>query len=204
MNRFKRHSDGVIAITLILALLISVFICVDPGFSAAESDTADVGYELQDDLADTGYVHRTVSFDGVPDMINTDLQRNVAKIFLSSAKLYIDTNEKSQLNVTDAYTQTINSRVTFSTSNSSIATVTSAGIVTGKSKGSAKITATDSVTGLSKSCVVYVGENIAPTAPATIKPTDEPYEAPVPTQAPTPKPTSPPPTQPPSSSDLIR
>ena len=197
MERFKRQIECITALILVAVLTISVFYGSYPAANAAEAEDAEVAAAM-DDLAESGYTHRTASFEGVPNLLDSAFRKNITHLSLSAEKQYLNINERCQLNVLDAYSNTINSRVVFSSSDNSVASVAATGIVTGKGKGIAEISATDRASRERAVCTVYVGDVVAPTEPAKPKPTDEPTEAPTlpptqpPTAAPTQKPTTPP------------
>ena len=188
----KRRIDLITAILLVFAVLISMFICAYPTASAAESDDISIGADYEDELADTGYNHRRISFEGIPSVFNSDVKPDVRHIYLNQTTAYLKINERVLLNVTDSYSHTVNARVEFSSDASSIAEVNASGYVTAKKNGTAKINVYDSVSGESLSCTVYVGEEYAPTIAPTVAPTDEPTDPPEPTQKPTQPPTQPP------------
>lgn len=199
----KRYIDCITALTLVVALLISVFVFSRPAVSAAESDEAEIGYEAEDELAEVGYTHRSVSFDSIPAAYDAEIRTGVTQLYLNKTKIYIDINERFQLNLLDAYSHTLNVRADFSSSNSSVADVTAAGVITGRKSGSATVIVSDRVTDTAMTCTVYVGEAYAPTEPPKPKPTDEPTDPPAPTQAPTQKPTQPAPTQKPTQAPTV-
>ena len=186
----KKHLDHIVCVTLAAAILISLFAFSYPAVSAAGSDEAAVGYEYEDELADTGYNHRGPSFDSVPDMIDNDMQKGMSELFLSAASRSLDIFESFQLNVIDAYSSTVNSRVIYATSDNSVAEVSDSGVVTAVRSGSAEISVYDRVTGKEMSCNVTVSGNIAPTETPKPAPTDEPTDPPEPTQKPTQAPTA--------------
>lgn len=185
----KRHIDFITALILVITVLVSMFVCAYPTVSAAESEDAVTGQEIEDELADTGYAHRTVSYDDLPDMFDSAVKTGVRHIYLNKTTVYLNINERFLLNVTDAYSHTVNARSEYSSSDSTVAEVNATGIVTAKKNGNAKITVYDSVSGESLSCMIYVGSEYAPTEKPTVKPTDEPTDPPDPTQPPTQKPT---------------
>lgn len=187
----KRRIDLITAILLVIAVLISVFIGAYPTASAAESEHADIG-AAYDELAETGYPHRAISLEGIPDDFNSDIKAGVRHIYLSKSTAYLKINERFLLNVTDAYSHTVNARVEFTSNATSVAEVNDSGFVTAKRNGTAKISVYDSVSGESLTCTVYVGEEYAPTVAPTVAPTDEPTDPPAPTQKPTQPPTQPP------------
>ena len=193
----KRRIDLITAILLVVAVLISMFLCAYPTASAAESDEADIGAAVEDELADTGYAHRGISLDGIPSVSDTNVKAGVRHIYLNKNTVYLKINERFLLNVTDAYSHTVNARAEFTSSDSTVAQVNNTGYVFAKKNGSAKISVYDSVSGENLSCTVYVGEEYAPTEKPTVAPTDEPTDPPAPTQKPTQKPTAAP-TQPPT------
>ena len=198
----KRRIDLITAILLAVSVLISMFLCAYPTASAAESDEADSGAALEDELADTGYTHRGISFDGIPIDFDSNVKPGVRHIYLNKSVAYLKINERFLLNVTDAYSHTVNARVEFTSNTPSVAEVNASGFVTAKKNGTAKIDVYDSVSGESLTCTVYVGEETAPTVAPTVAPTDEPTDPPAPTQPPTQKPTQAPtiaPTQAPTT-----
>lgn len=198
----KRRIDLITAILLVAAVLISMILCAYPTASAAESDEADIGVSYEDELADTGYLHRGISFDSVPNVFDSSVKPGVRHIYLNKNTAYLKINERFLLNVTDAYSHTVNARVEFTSSESAVAQVNDNGFVTAKKNGTAKINVYDSVSGENLSCTIYVGEEYAPTEQPTVAPTDEPTDPPEPTQPPTQAPTQKPtaaPTQAPTT-----
>ena len=185
----KRRIDLITAILLVTSVLTSMFLCAYPTANAAESDEADIGVALEDELSDTGYIHRGISFDGIPNDFDSSVKPGVRHIYLNKSVAYLKINERFLLNVTDAYSHTVNARVEFTSNTPSVAEVNDNGYVTAKKNGTAKIDAYDSVSGENLSCTVYVGEEYAPTEKPTVAPTDEPTDPPAPTQPPTQKPT---------------
>lgn len=193
----KRKIDCITALTLVVALLISVFVFSEPAVSAAESDEVEIGFEAEDELAEIGYAHRSVSFGELPDTYDAELQTGVSELYLNKTTVYLDINERFRLDLMDAYSHSVNTRAAFSSSNSSVADVSAYGVITAKRSGMTDVIVTDRVSDRTLTCTVYVGEAYAPTLPPAPKPTDEPTDPPAPTQPPTQKPTQAP-TQPPT------
>lgn len=178
------------ALVLVLAVLLSMLICSFPLASAAESDEVVTAQEIEDELADTGYPHRKLSLEGIPSDNNSAVKTDLSDCYLSSTNIYLKINERFRLDVMDAYSRCVNSRMKFASAHPEIAEVNSYGFVTGKSTGKAKLVITDSISGKKLTAVVHVGTEVAPTEKPTVKPTDEPTDPPEPTQPP--KPTDPP------------
>ena len=208
----KRYIDCITALTLVVVLLVSIFLFSLPAVSAAESNEAEVGYDCEDELADIGYTHRGVSFDSIPDTYDSEIRTGVTEMYLNKTSVYLDINERFQLNLLDAYSHTINARADFSVTNNSVADVSASGVITAKKSGSTIVIVSDRVTDSIINCTVYVGEAYAPTQPPAPKPTEEPTDPPEPTQAPTQPPaqkptqpaaTAPQPTQPPASTETL-
>ncbi|MBQ3284098.1 MAG: Ig-like domain-containing protein [Ruminococcus sp.] len=193
----KRAIDCIVALTLVVALLVSIFLFSYPAASAAESDGAEVGYDCEDELMDIGYTHRGVSFDSIPDPYDPEIRTGITELYLNKTAVYLDINERFQLNLLDAYSHTVNVRADFSVSNGAVANVSASGVITALKSGSTTVIVSDRVTESTLTCTVYVGDAYAPTQPPAPKPTDEPTDPPEPTQAPTQKPTQAP-TQPPT------
>lgn len=103
------------------------------------------------------------------------------RFMLSDNKLSLDINETHKLNAFVTGANPIIENVSFTTDNTKAATVNEKGLVTGKAKGTATITATDIITGSTAKCVVNVSGDLAPTEPESQKPT----ETAPPTQPPT-------------------
>ncbi len=185
----KRFFDGIICLILTAAIFTSLFVFSYPAVSAAESDEAEVGYEYEDDLAETGYTHRGPSFHSVPSVIDSEVIQGVSNLYLSATARHLDIYEQFRLNVWDAYSNTVNSRMIYSTSNNAVAEVNDAGTVTAVRSGSATISVYDRLTGERLNCAVTVGSHYAPTEAPKPAPTDEPTDPPEPTQKPTQKPT---------------
>ena len=185
----KKYIDGIISLTLVVALMLSIFVFSYPAVSAAESDGAEVAYDIEDELAEIGYTHRNVSLDSIPADHDTDIRTDITELYLNRSVVYLDINERYQLNLLDAYSHTINTRAVFTSSNTLIADVSASGVITAKKSGMTTVAVSDRVTESVLTCTVYVGEGYAPTQPPAPKPTDEPTDPPEPTQPPTQAPT---------------
>lgn len=185
----KKYIDGIILLTLVVALMLSIFVFSYPAVSAAESDGAEVAYDIEDELAEIGYTHRNVSLDSIPADHDTDIRTDITELYLNRSVVYLDINERYQLNLLDAYSHTINTRAVFTSSNTLIADVSASGVITAKKSGMTTVAVSDRVTESVLTCTVYVGEGYAPTQPPAPKPTDEPTDPPEPTQPPTQAPT---------------
>ncbi len=118
---------------------------------------------------------------------------DVSKLVIDKYSLSLDINETHKLTPVISGTTPVCENVMFTSSNAAVATVSDNGLITAKSKGSANIIVTDTVTLDSAVCKVTVSGNFAPTQPETT-PTEPPT---TPTQPPT-TPTQPPttPTEP--------
>lgn len=198
MKKPKRYADCLISLFLTAVFLFTVFFSALPAASAASSDEIALTAQA-DDNAEVAASHRAISFDDIPVTYDAAIDCGVSLLKLSAKNAYLDINERYQLNVLDAYSHTVNGRVSFSVSDPAVAAVSESGVITAKGRGEAVITAEDRASGAVLSCNVYVGDAYAPTQPPIVTPTDEPSEAPEPTQAPTAAPTSAP-TQAPTQS----
>lgn len=174
----KKYIDGIISLTLVVALMLSIFVFSYPAVSAAESDGAEVAYDIEDELAEIGYTHRNVSLDSIPADHDTDIRTDITELYLNRSVVYLDINERYQLNLLDAYSHTINTRAVFTSSNTLIADVSASGVITAKKSGMTTVAVSDRVTESVLTCTVYVGEGYAPTQPPAPKPTDEPTDPP--------------------------
>ena len=128
----KKYIDGIISLTLVVALMLSIFVFSYPAVSAAESDGAEVAYDIEDELAEIGYTHRNVSLDSIPADHDTDIRTDITELYLNRSVVYLDINERYQLNLLDAYSHTINTRAVFTSSNTLIADVSASGVITAK------------------------------------------------------------------------
>lgn len=131
--------------------------------------------------------HRSASFDSLPqNAVDSAAAEDVAGIMLSANKIHLKINETYTLTALDASSRPLTSGVSFASSDKSIATVTSAGVVKAKKSGQASVTATDVATGTKYRCTVNVSAEVQPSVE--------------PTQPPVVQPTAPPATTPPVSS----
>lgn len=140
------------------------------GFAYADPDFSELPHWYSSSITDSLLGSNTV-FD---------------KLMLSKLKLNLDINGKYRLTAFVTGAVPVMEHVSFSSSNTSVASVTDDGLVTAKSCGQATITAVNIVNNKSAECVVTVSGNYAPTEP-TVAPTQKPTAAP--TVAPTQKPT---------------
>lgn len=157
----------------------------DGGFTYADPDYSDIPLWYKYSLTD--------------ELLNTE-DCGYNELLLSSSKLNLDINEQHNLVAFLTNSVPVVERVSFKSSNSNVVSVSKGGVLTANSSGTAKITATDEVTGLTAYCSVTVGTNVKPTEKPTVKPTEKPTEKPTvkPTEKPTVKPTTAP-TQPPTT-----
>lgn len=135
------------------------------------------------------YDHRSVSFDSLPDTYEDKLNKSINEIYIDTSVLYLDINEKHNMVITNAYSDCVNARMSFSSSKKTVAAVSALGEITAKKSGIAEITAKDKRSGNSVVCTVYVGDEYYPTEAPTQPATQFPTNPPKPTQAPTQKPT---------------
>ena len=190
MNKRTRHIKLFTSLLLASAMLLSVvpFVIF---VSAAETDeTTDYTDDLQ--IAEVGaavYPHRSVSFDVLPYTPDEKLNGSIDKLFIDSSQVYLDINGEHRVNISDAYSRSANTRVSFSSADSSIASVSALGLVKAKKSGKTDITAKDQRSGKTLTCTVYVGTSYAPDVKPTQSPTQFPTNPVKPTQAPTQKPT---------------
>ena len=141
----------------------------------------------------------SIDYSDLPKWYNSSLTDELlSKDNLSFKKLMLDTFELT-LDISGEYKLTAFStgdapaleNISFSSDNTTVATVDENGLIVGKSAGKAVVTATNLITESSAKCVVTVTGNYAPTEPATVSPTQavtQPTEAP--TEAPTATPTT--------------
>ncbi|MBQ2971810.1 MAG: SH3 domain-containing protein [Ruminococcus sp.] len=113
------------------------------------------------------------------------------KLMLDTSELNLDISETYKLTAISAGDACVMENISFSSDNTTIATVDKYGLVVGKSAGKATVIATNLINSSSAKCIVNVSGNYAPTEPPTEKPT-QPTQAPTiaPTQAPTSAPTT--------------
>ena len=126
--------------------------------------------------------HRSASFSDIPGDSSAKSSAASSKLMLDVHSLTLDVNAVYQLKVMDASGMSL-SGVAFSSSDTKVATVSSAGKITAMKGGSATITATDSSTRLKATCALTVTSKVLPTTAPTVAPTQAPTVAP--TQAPT-------------------
>lgn len=100
-----------------------------------------------------------------------------SKLMLSADELRLDIGDTHTLSAFSTGQTPVLGHVSFKSSNTSVATVSSVGVVKGVSKGSATITATDLVTQKTAKCVVTVDTTSA-TQPPVVAPTTVPTTAP--------------------------
>lgn len=126
-------------------------------------------------------------------ILGYDVQEN-NKLVLSKSSLNLSINATYSL-VALTNNQTPACCVTYKSSNTSVAAVSQNGVVSARSQGKATITATNTVTQSTATCLVVVSSNVDPTIAVTTAPTTAPTVVPTqtvtqkPTQAPTQKPT---------------
>ncbi len=104
-----------------------------------------------------------------------------SNLMISSDTLSLDINDTHKLTAFISYSIPVMEYVDFKSDNTNVAKVSQNGVVTAVSSGSAKITATDMITGHTAVCMVTVSSTVKPTQPSTQPPTK-------PTQPSTPKP----------------
>ena len=100
MKKERRILRAVIALLLVSALMISSAPFIF--FAAAEDNT----YSEDDVLAQTGLydvAHRSVSYDGLPDISGEELNKSIGLVFADSYALYLDIYEKHRMVISDAY-----------------------------------------------------------------------------------------------------
>ncbi len=161
------------------------------------------------------YSYSDPSYTGLPswhsysitDSLLEDANASVKKLMLSKSNIELATGEKTALTAFLTGSMPVMEHVEFSSSDSTVASVSNEGVVTAKSSGEAVITATDLITSSTAKCTVIVSggaiiptetpTQVATTAPTT-KPTVKPTVAPTvaPTVKPTVKPTTAPTTAP--------
>ena len=196
MKKLSRILTILASVLMAAVILISALITTVPAATMDEIDREDA------ELAESGAVYRDVSFDSLPEIEGFSLNKSVRTLMPDVDKLSLNINGKHRLTILDGYSRSVNSRIQFTSSASSVY-VTDTGLITGVREGSAIVFAYDPVTHENVSCQVTVSNKVIPTEPETIPPTEEPPEAPtvIPTQAPTQKPTenaTEKPTQPPT------
>lgn len=155
-------------------------------------------------------------YSGLPDWYSYSLTDTLISdngdsspdLMLDKNSVKLDINETYRITPFVSKSLSVLGRVSYSSDNSNVATVSENGVVTAKSAGAAVISVTDSVTLITAKCVVTVSTNVIPTEPPTEKPTQAPTQKPTvtPTQKPTAAPTEKPtvaPTQPPTQKPTI-
>ncbi len=140
-----------------------------------------------------------IDYSDLPGWYNSSLtddllgKENIAfrKLMLDKKELALDIAGKYKLTAFSTGNAPISENISFSSNNTTVATVDKNGVVVGKSMGTATITATNLITENSTKCIVTVSGNYAPTQPPTTAPTVAPTQKPtvapttVPTQTPT-------------------
>lgn len=204
MNKRTKYLKMIASLLLVIAMLSAIPFVVFAGAADFEEDGDDYEEQFAEVGASSG-IHRYASFEELPVHAEKDINDSLSLLFTDADKFYIDINGEHRMVVTDAYSKCVNSRVSFTSADTSVASVSSDGLIIGKKKGQTEIMAKDTRTGKTLTCKVYVGSTYAPavqpTQPATqfptnpVKPTQKPTQAPTqtptqkPTQAPTQKPT---------------
>ena len=191
MNKRTRRVKLFTSLLLALAMILSavpfvIFV------SAAETDD-ETNYEKDLEIAEVGasaYSHRSVSFDVLPFTPDEKTNNSIDKLFIDSTQVYLDINGEHRMTVTDAYSRPANSRVSFSSADSSIASVSASGLIKAKKSGKTVVSAKDQRTGKTLACTVYVGTAYAPAIEPTQSATQFPTNPPKPTQTPTQKSTT--------------
>lgn len=124
------------------------------------------------------------------------------KIVLNTYSLSLDINERFILTPVISGVDPISGNITFTSSNTSVATVSNAGLIIGKGKGSTNIIVTDPVTLDTVVCKVVVTGTVAPTQPpSTVEPSTAQPSTAQPSTAP---PSTEPPTTAPPASDTLK
>ena len=109
-------------------------------------------------------------------------ERNIATRFsINSSRTVLTTNQTSALNISVTPSGALTGNISWTSSNTSVATVSSGGVVTGRSVGKATITAVSTFDSSIKASITI--EVVAATSP-----TATPTATPKPTQSPTPPP----------------
>ena len=117
------------------------------------------------------------SCHSVTDMRLNSQSKPQAKLVLNASQEKLDINETFTLVAYLSGNSPLSSNVTFTSSDSKVASVSSKGVVTALSHGKVTVTATDKLTSESASCVFLVSDNITeikPTPESTPEPTPEP------------------------------
>ncbi len=120
------------------------------------------------------------------DTVTVTVGTPVTKVTLNKKKVTANVGDKVALKATVSPKKATVNKVTFSSSKSSVASVSSKGVVTCKKAGTAIITA-KSTDGTNKkaTCTIVVKSTAAPTAAPTVAPTAAPTPTVTPTVAPT-------------------
>lgn len=164
MHGSTGKSLKIVSLLLMTALLFGVVFC----FPAQASDEIDADEESE-----------VYEAEQTPVRENADLaDTGVGYLFLSKTALTLDLKEEYKLIAFDSVTKASVTTMKFTSSDSSIVTVTAQGIVTGIKTGTATITAVDTKTNRKATCKITV-TNItykAPSAP-TVAPTTAPKAA---------------------------
>jgi uncharacterized protein YgiM (DUF1202 family)/uncharacterized protein YjdB len=117
--------------------------------------------------------HRSASFSGLPDS-GTASTDTPPKMMLDTHILTLDINGVYQLKAMDGSGAALSTGVTYSSSDTNVASVSTSGRITGLSGGTATITARDTATGMKADCSLTVTSKILPTQAPTEAPTEPP------------------------------
>ena len=185
MNRLTQC----VCVLLVMALCCSLFAFQ---ISAAEPEDMEDDFSQDIDIAAVGAgYHRDFSYDGLPFDDRDEQYRSVSRFMADASEITLSINGKHRMVLMDGSSNVVNARCTFSSSDSSVASVSDSGLIIGKRSGIADISAVDRLSGSASVCTVYVGSDYAPIEIPSELPSEPPTDPP-PTEKPTEKPTEPP------------
>ena len=119
--------------------------------------------------------HRSASFNNLPQTApSSSGTQDDGKTMLNAAELSLDIGSTFTLSVLNTSSQPVIGGLTFSSSASSVASVSATGLVKGLKAGKATVTVTEQSSGVKHTCRVTVSSKPAPTEPPTQAPTEAP------------------------------
>ena len=123
--------------------------------------------------------HRSASFSNLPqNSLQSVTADDSAKLMLNASSRSLNINETFSLTLLDTSSRPMTGGLSFSSSNTKAATVSTAGQVKGIAAGHADITVTHLSTGVKYTCAVTVLSTVQPTEVPTQVPTQTPTQTP--------------------------
>ena len=118
--------------------------------------------------------HRNASFRDIPSLPSSsdNSHASPSKLILSSRSVSLDIDSTYALTAMDEASRPVMGGLSYSSSDSGVASVSGSGLITGLKSGAAVITVTDTSGGLKAECAVRVSSSVSPVIqPATQAPT---------------------------------